>query len=367
MSAVGGDSWISFLCFREVNAFDGHLWNEIASFSNSGEFLIWMFLYFRYLVAGGLVDRISRHSRALIETDFFLDQDHESPVLVSAYDLLFRICCHLKKSTDQEIGNVHENNNNVEQTSVESHLLSTLSLTEAAGAIGALYAAVALTPQNQKGSSPTPNQTAVSQSTRILIVRSLRLLKSIAGLNLQKLQVSLWINFYFLINSSSIWKFVRISKLLNNLNYQLLMISIKLSTIENAIEISCNLGVPFVKIERALPWSLQWSNHELNRKLAPQSIKTIRAIPCPAGVPRRVPWGPVSIILAVFAAGVRRETTVYYLFSLTYWQRVSITCSLISTGIFRYLIFRVNQTKFIRSFGCRIFWARKGPACNGDW
>nr|XP_034181232.1 S phase cyclin A-associated protein in the endoplasmic reticulum [Osmia lignaria] len=141
-----------------------------------------------YLVAGGLVDRISRHSRALIETDFFLDQDHESPVLVSAYDLLFRICCHLKKSTDQEIGNVHENNNNVEQTSVESHLLSTLSLTEAAGAIGALYAAVALTPQNQKGSSPTPNQIAVSQSTRILIVRSLRLLKSIAGLNLQKLQ-----------------------------------------------------------------------------------------------------------------------------------------------------------------------------------
>ncbi|XP_012144085.1 short spindle 3 isoform X2 [Megachile rotundata] len=141
-----------------------------------------------YLVAGGLVDRIYRHSRALIETDFFVDQDHESPVLISAYDLLFRICCHLKKSTDQEIGNVHENNNNVEQTSVESHLLSTLSMTEAAGAIGALYAAVALTPQNQKGSSPTPHQTTMSQSTRILVVRSLRLLKSIAGLNLQKLQ-----------------------------------------------------------------------------------------------------------------------------------------------------------------------------------
>ncbi|XP_017883269.1 S phase cyclin A-associated protein in the endoplasmic reticulum [Ceratina calcarata] len=141
-----------------------------------------------YLVAGGMVDRVFRHSHALIETDFFLDQDHESPVLSSAYDLLYRICCHLKKSTDQESA-VHESNNNVEQTNVESHLLSTLSSTEAAGAIGALYAAVALPPtsQNQKGSSPTPNQT-VSQSTRILIVRSLRLLKSIAGLNLQKLQ-----------------------------------------------------------------------------------------------------------------------------------------------------------------------------------
>ncbi|XP_076624289.1 short spindle 3 isoform X1 [Colletes latitarsis] len=144
-----------------------------------------------YMVAGRLVDRVFRHSRALIETDFFVDQDHESPLLISSYDLLFRICSHLKKSTDQETGTVHENNNNnnsVEQTSVESHLLSNLSSTEAAGAIGALYAAVTLTPQNQKGSSPTPNQTTMSQSTRILIVRCLRLLKSIAGLNLQRLQ-----------------------------------------------------------------------------------------------------------------------------------------------------------------------------------
>ncbi|XP_043514347.1 S phase cyclin A-associated protein in the endoplasmic reticulum-like isoform X2 [Frieseomelitta varia] len=118
-----------------------------------------------------------------------MDQDHESPVLLSSYDLLCRICCHLKKSTDQEAGSVHEgNNNNVEQTNVESHILSTLASTEAAGAIGALYAAVALTPQNQKGSSPTPNQITVSQSMRILIVRSLRLLKSTAGLNIQKLQ-----------------------------------------------------------------------------------------------------------------------------------------------------------------------------------
>ncbi|XP_017765346.1 PREDICTED: S phase cyclin A-associated protein in the endoplasmic reticulum [Eufriesea mexicana] len=140
-----------------------------------------------YLVAGGLVDRVFRHSRALIETDIIVDLDYESPVLLSSYDLLYRVCCHLKKSSNQEIiGTIHESNNNVEQTSVESHLLSTLSSTEAAGAIGALYAAVALKPQNQKGSSPTPVQT--STFTRILIVRSLRLFKSIAGLNIQKLQ-----------------------------------------------------------------------------------------------------------------------------------------------------------------------------------
>ncbi|XP_031834015.1 short spindle 3 isoform X2 [Nomia melanderi] len=144
-----------------------------------------------YLVAGGLVDRVSRHSRALVETDFFVDQDHDSPLLISAYDLLCRVCCHLKKTTDQEISSITENNNNnnnVEQTSVESHLLSTLSSTGAAGAIGALYAAVALVPQNQKGSSPTPNQITMTQSTRVLVVRCLRLLKAIAELNLQRLQ-----------------------------------------------------------------------------------------------------------------------------------------------------------------------------------
>ncbi|KZC12043.1 PREDICTED: S phase cyclin A-associated protein in the endoplasmic reticulum [Dufourea novaeangliae] len=141
-----------------------------------------------YLVAGGLVDRVLGHSRALIETDFFVDQDHESTLLISSYDLLFRMCCHLKKSPNQETGGAHENNNNVEQTSVESHLLSTVSSTEAAGAIGGLYAAVALIPQNQKGLSPTPNQTTMSQSTRILVVRCLRLLKSIAEVNLQRLQ-----------------------------------------------------------------------------------------------------------------------------------------------------------------------------------
>lgn len=151
-------------------------------------------LCFRYLVAGGLVDRVSRHSRALIETDFFLDQEHESPLLVSSFDLLARICGHLKRSVDQDSVNVHGEggSSNVEQTSNESHLLSTLSATEASGAIGALYAAVALTPPNQKGTSPTPNHTFATP-VRTLANHGLRLLKSIAELDLRILQVRLLI------------------------------------------------------------------------------------------------------------------------------------------------------------------------------
>ncbi|XP_018304475.1 S phase cyclin A-associated protein in the endoplasmic reticulum [Mycetomoellerius zeteki] len=141
-----------------------------------------------YLVAGSLVDRVSRHSRALIETDFFLDQEHESPLLVSSYDLLARICSHLRRSVDQDTVSVHgESSSGVEQTSNESHLLSTLSTTEASSAIGALYAAVAYTPQNQKGASPTPNQTFTA-AVRTLASHGLKLLKSIAELDLRTLQ-----------------------------------------------------------------------------------------------------------------------------------------------------------------------------------
>lgn len=136
------------------------------------------------------MDRVSRHSQALIETDFFLDQEHESPLLVSSFDLLARICGHLKRSVDQDNVSVHgEGGGNAEQTSSEAHLLSTLSATEASGAIGALYAAVALTPQNQKGASPTPNQTFTT-AVRTLAGRGLKLLKSIAELDLRTLQVS---------------------------------------------------------------------------------------------------------------------------------------------------------------------------------
>lgn len=139
------------------------------------------------------MDRVSRHSRALIETDFFLDQEHESPLLVSSYDLIARICGHLRRSADQDCvnGEGGGGGSNVEQTSNESHLLSTLSATEASGAIGALYAAVAFTPQNQKGgASPTPNHT-FTNAVRTLASRGLKLLKSIAKLDLRTLQVLL--------------------------------------------------------------------------------------------------------------------------------------------------------------------------------
>ncbi|XP_025994174.1 S phase cyclin A-associated protein in the endoplasmic reticulum isoform X2 [Solenopsis invicta] len=141
-----------------------------------------------YLVAGGLVDRVSRHSWALIETDFFLDQEHESPLLVASYDLLARICSHLRRSVDQDAVSVHgESGSSVEHTSNESHLLSTLSTTEASSAISVLYAAVAYTPQNQKSTSPTPSQT-FTIAVRTLATYGLKLLKSIAELDLRTLQ-----------------------------------------------------------------------------------------------------------------------------------------------------------------------------------
>lgn len=144
-----------------------------------------------YLVMGGLVDRVSRHSRALIETDFFLDQERDSPLLLASYDLMSRICCHLKRVGKQEelIHYSGENNgNSSEQSAAEAHLISSLVSTEAAGAVGSLYAAIALTSQNQKGSSPTPNQIGPSSSTKALATQGLKLLRSIAELDLAKLQ-----------------------------------------------------------------------------------------------------------------------------------------------------------------------------------
>lgn len=145
---------------------------------------------------GGLVDRVSRHSRALIETDFFLDQERDSPLLLASYDLMSRICCHLKRVGKQEelIHYSGENNgNSSEQSAAEAHLISSLVSTEAAGAVGSLYAAIALTSQNQKGSSPTPNQIGPSSSTKALATQGLKLLRSIAELDLAKLQVILFL------------------------------------------------------------------------------------------------------------------------------------------------------------------------------
>lgn len=138
---------------------------------------------------GGLVDRVSRHSRALIETDFFLDQERDSTLLLASYDLMSRICCHLKRVFKQDEITHSGENNSSEQSAAENHLLSCLVSTEAAGVIGSLYAAIALTSQNQKGSSPTPNQIGPLPPTKALASQGLKLLRSIAELDLTKLQV----------------------------------------------------------------------------------------------------------------------------------------------------------------------------------
>ena len=152
-----------------------------------------MLFCFRYLVTGGLVDRISRHVRALIETDFFLEPERESPLLLASYDLLGRIVSHLKRVTPENgqssICNGNESIVMEQTTTAESHLLSSLASSEAAGAIGALYAIFALTSHTQKCSSPTPNQSGTSSFAKILAVKTLRLLRTIAELDLRTLQV----------------------------------------------------------------------------------------------------------------------------------------------------------------------------------
>ncbi|XP_034948726.1 S phase cyclin A-associated protein in the endoplasmic reticulum [Chelonus insularis] len=138
------------------------------------------------LVTGGLIDRITRHNRALIEADYLLDQDHESPLLLASYDLLHRLTYHQRRL------NSHENSNPIshsesEQTNAESHLLGCLESTEAAGAVGCLYATFALA--HQKCSSPTPGQNSCnSSSTKLVAIRALKLLKSIGEVDLATLQ-----------------------------------------------------------------------------------------------------------------------------------------------------------------------------------
>ncbi|XP_012285568.1 S phase cyclin A-associated protein in the endoplasmic reticulum [Orussus abietinus] len=139
-----------------------------------------------YLVIGGLLERVSRHGRALVETDFFLEQERESSLLTASFDLLARLCCHLKRCNLENVN--HSENNIAEQTTASSHLLNGLATSESAGAVGALYAALALTSQNQKGSSPTPNQAGPSASGRVLAMRGLKLLRLFAEMDLEKFQ-----------------------------------------------------------------------------------------------------------------------------------------------------------------------------------
>ncbi|XP_008554539.1 S phase cyclin A-associated protein in the endoplasmic reticulum [Microplitis demolitor] len=139
-----------------------------------------------FLVTGGLVDRVTRHNRALIESDYLLDQEHESPLLLASYDLLHRLTCHLKRVNSNN-DNSNSVNHESEQSTAESHLLGCLETTEAAGAIGCLYATFALA--HQKCASPTPGQTSCSSSSaKLLASRTLKLLKSIAQVDLQTLQ-----------------------------------------------------------------------------------------------------------------------------------------------------------------------------------
>ncbi|XP_011298374.1 S phase cyclin A-associated protein in the endoplasmic reticulum isoform X1 [Fopius arisanus] len=134
-----------------------------------------------FLVTGGLIERITRHHRALIETDFFLDQEHESQIILSSYDLLHRLCIHLKRNQDYSNSN-HES----EQITVDSHLLGCLLASEAAGTVGCLYATFAL--PHQKCSSPTPGQSQFTSYGRLLALRGLKLLRTIGQVDLQTLQ-----------------------------------------------------------------------------------------------------------------------------------------------------------------------------------
>lgn len=158
-------------------------------------------------MTNGLIDRISRHSQALIESDYLLDQDHDCPLLVASYDLLSRLCVQLKRVTvvspsshdnsSVASGEMSENSSAttvIEPSSAQAHLLSLLGSTEAAGVVGALYAAIALPSSTSQragtsSTSPTPNQMAPSTASRNLAWRGLGLLRNVAELDLQKLQV----------------------------------------------------------------------------------------------------------------------------------------------------------------------------------
>lgn len=124
----------------------------------------------------------------MIETDYFIDQEHESQILLLSYDLLSRLCCYSKKIDNN---NLSIANNDNEQTTVETHLLGCLQLTEAAGVIGCLYSTFALA--NQKLLSPGQNSNNNANNNlsymKLLAIKSLKLLKNIAQIDLQVFQV----------------------------------------------------------------------------------------------------------------------------------------------------------------------------------
>ena len=160
-----------------------------------------------YLMTSGLIERVSRHSRASIESDFWLEQDRESPLLVSSYDLLSRICVHLRRQLVDVPSPDSPDSSATTTTTTElspptarAHLLSLLGASEAAGVVGALYAAIALpggssgsasgsTGQQKTAASPTPSQPGLTAPVKSLAVKGLALLRNLAELDLPTLQV----------------------------------------------------------------------------------------------------------------------------------------------------------------------------------
>lgn len=162
-------------------------------------------------MTSGLIERLSRHSRALIESDYLLqmDQDRDCSLLINSYDLLGRIGNQLKRpNVGQTITTITPDTEGIEQSSsvARAHFLNQLETSEAAGSIGSLYATVALTnssttatgscsnnSQKLTGSSsnsPTPSQQfGLSINARALTYSGLKLLRSIAELDLNKFQV----------------------------------------------------------------------------------------------------------------------------------------------------------------------------------
>ncbi|XP_014222785.1 S phase cyclin A-associated protein in the endoplasmic reticulum isoform X1 [Trichogramma pretiosum] len=190
-----------------------------------------------YLMTSGFIERVSRHSRAMIELDYLIEQDRDCPLICGAYDLLARICYQLRQGQLQNSSNNHQQhssssrssaggapsndasstasgettsnmsnndgsgNQQAESSTIRAHFLSLMSSSEAAGALGAMYAAVALSSACQpKGSASSSGSVGVAatstssspvptaNSAKNLALKGLTLLRHLAELDLHKLQ-----------------------------------------------------------------------------------------------------------------------------------------------------------------------------------
>ena len=165
-------------------------------------------------MTSGLIERLSRHSRAMIESDYLVEQDRESPLLIAAYEFLAKLCLQIRHKC-QSSGSFLVNDGcsvasgetsaesttcNSEPSTTKAHLISLLSNSEAAGVVGAMYAAVALGGQ-KSSSSPVPGQMLAA---KMLAWKGLKLLRNVAELDLQKLQVIMVYPCFFLRHSFNV-------------------------------------------------------------------------------------------------------------------------------------------------------------------